>query len=165
MLEYDLKPSLKKTSTEPKETFNQTWQNPKPTLNKSQTNTMITSNETTCTQHGGAPTRVSHVHMFCIKDRLSTMIKLQRCLWEQVLLWCCFGGRRCALVSALPPISPSLFLILSPSLPACKYAALHWLYMCMHIYLFLTNQSSTYVYIYIHIISLLQFLFLHIVHI
>ena len=64
MLEYDLKPSLKKTSTEPKETFNQTWQNPKPTLNKSQTNTMITSNETTCTQHGGAPTRVLHVHMF-----------------------------------------------------------------------------------------------------
>ena len=100
----------------------------------------------------------SHVHMFCMKDRLSTMIKLQRCLWKQVLLWCCFGGRRRALVSALPPISPSLFfLILSPSLPACKYTALHWLYMCMHIYLFLTNQSSTYVciykYVYIYILS------------
>ena len=133
---------------------------------------MITSNKTTCTQHGGAPTRVLHVHMFtCFA------LKTDWVPWSNYSVACenryycdaALAGGAAPLFQPSPQSPLPFFLNLIPSLPACKYTALHWLYMCMHIYLFLTNQSSTYVciykYIYIHIISWLQFLFLHIVHI
>ena len=57
--------------------------------------------------------------MFGIINTLSTIFKLQHCLWKQVLSFC-FGGRRCA----LPPSPHPVFLFKS-NFAHLQYTSLH----------------------------------------